>query len=466
MYFRHRPPSAGPTSSLISALLAALGFALAAHAAPGPKRIDLPERPYVLSGINTPVFRRHALLTVGDKQLIAYFTADGRLALVQRSLETDRLERTLFWPDALSPAMLGDGHQAINMGYTSDGYLHLFWGCHDTINPRYLKLRWPDLTECPTSEFPLHFVTARLSYPQFYESAGGLLLSFRRDSRSDPANPYDHCLITYDVAQGKWGSLQAPWLVFPPIPQLAYLNSLGCDGRTIAGAYTFRRYDLMDTKDPRMLVMNDSLRFVWSDDAGKSWRDTAGRNLPLPLHVTDVPADIPIAPDQNLINQGGGWLTANREYHIGYFRNDASAVPQIYLSTLRLTDGKVTTTQITRRTEAFELRGRGTQVWPISRPAICALGSTLWVIFREGDRLVAAHQSDGDVGWQFTELYQGILGNYEPILDYTRLSAGVLSLYVQPAWQGADDRMHQGPEQGSAFLLEFTARDLLGRPTQ
>lgn len=463
MHFRCPLSRAKPVSRIVCTFLAAASLACAGPASSAPKVLDLPEEPYLLSGINTAVFRRHALLTLGSSQLITYFTQNGQLALVQRSLENDRIERTLLWPDALPAAMLGDGHQAINMGYTADGHVHLFWGCHDTPHPRYLKLRWPELTECPAPDFPLSFATARLSYPQFYEYGGGLMLSFRRDSRSDPANPYDHCLVTYDIQSGKWIPLQTPWLVFPPVPQLAYLNNLGCSGHTIAAAYTVRRYDLMDTTDPHMLVMNDSLRFIWSDNAGKSWRGTTEKQLAMPLQVTDVTVDLPISPDQNLINQGGGWLTPDRKYHIGYFRNDPSGVPQIYLSSLCLSDDKVETEQVTQRTEAFALRGRGTQVWPISRPAVCALDSTLWLIFREGDRLLAARHRDGQPGWQFTELYRGTLGNYEPILDYTRLADGILSLYVQPSWQGTDDHLHQGPARGHAFLLEFTAQELRTR---
>lgn len=425
----------------------------------------LPIPAYAQSGINTGVFRRHAMLTVGSQQLIAYFGEDGRLVLIQRSRQGPNALRTLERSPSMPAGMLGDGHQGLSLGYSSDGFVHVIWGCHDTPNPSYLKLQWPELTSCADALPPWTGTASRLSYPQFYGPADRLLLSFRRDSNPQDHNAYDHCLLSYDAPTGQWKPLQVPLLKFPPAPQLAYLNNLGQAGDTLAVAYTIRRYDLMDTKDANMRVMNESFRVIFSKDAGRHWIGLNGQPQPSPVASLAVEPTLSIAPDKNLINQGGGWLDYSLHYYIAYFKNDELGIPQIYLSDFDLATGKHSTELLTRRTAPFNLIGRGTQVWPISRPVIFVLGTTWVVVFREGDRLLAVLRPASAVQWRVTELHAEDLGNYEPILDYTALASGNLTLYIQTARQGMDDQAHANAAGARASLLDLTEAELLALPT-
>lgn len=461
------PPPLGLPKRVPALAFAALLLSLTLAVSPAFAKLEtipLPEAPYALSGINTGLFRRHAMLTLGAHQLVAYIGHDGRVVLVQLSTKGHRIERTLSLDNPMPREMLGDGHQGISMGYSADGFLHLLWGCHDTEHPAYLKLSWPQLAEV-SRDFPSGLQVKRLSYPQFFGTPDQLLMSFRRDDGPADYNPCDHWLVRYDPARG-WVSVHAPLVRFPPAPQLAYLNTMGENKDTLAIAYMLRRYDLMDTSDPQMHVKNDSLRVAWSPDLGRTWNGLDGRSIPLPIQANARAPDVAIGRDENLINQGGGWLGADGWYHIAYFRNDQHSVPQIYLTSFQLTTGRQTTTCLTQRSVRFNLLGRGTQVWPISRPAVFQLGGTLVVVYREEDRLMVTWLPRRKSAWQTGRLYTGDLGNYEPIVDYSALKEGRLILYIQRVQQGRDDRpaaASSSPAQ--AWLLALREADLRSLPS-
>ncbi|MBK9990079.1 MAG: BNR-4 repeat-containing protein [Verrucomicrobia bacterium] len=215
---------------------------------------ELPVPAYSSSCINTGIFRRNALITIGSIQVISYFASDGRIAILCRSVKTGQFNEALFLDSKMSGRMIGDGHQAVNIGYSADGYVHVIWGCHDTKDPKYTKLRWPDLNIVSEGLVSRDIDVSRLSYPQFYGTPMDLKLLFRRDSAEGADNPYDQCIWRYDEEGGAWSSLQNPLITFPPAPQLAYMNGMGESGDTIAIAYTIRRYDIMDVSDVHMRV--------------------------------------------------------------------------------------------------------------------------------------------------------------------------------------------------------------------
>lgn len=424
--------------------------------------LQLPVRPYSRSGINTGIFRRHALLTLDSQQLITYFTRQGTVIVIRRSLADDQMV-PIYETDRMPESLLGDGHQGISMGRSADGRVHLLWGCHDTASPQYRCLAFPDVRPEVAAVPPWAGFSPSLSYPQFYGPPDRLILSFRRDGTNSAENRYDHCLVRYEAASKTWIPLQVPLIRFPPDPLLAYLNSIGERSGTLVTAFTIRRYDLMDTSDPQMRVMNESFRIVLSRDGGTTWSNMHGETLPSPIPAFMVPPDVHIDPDQNLINQGGGWL-GKEAYHFAYFRNDEDGVPQIHLTTVELLSGTITTELLSRRERRFDLLGRGTQSWPISRPAIVELGSTLIVVYRDENRLRGVFRSSHHKPWKVVNLYEGILGNYEPIIDYTSSSRGRLAIYIQPSWQGSDDQPHADAPDAKAWLLELTESDLYGLP--
>lgn len=433
--------------------------------AAGPRLFPLPEPAYARSGINTAIFRHHALLTIGSHELVAYFAQDGKAVLLLRSLTDGRVERVLRFGNAMPAQMLGDGHQGINLGYSADGFIHVIWGCHGTPSPPYLKLRWPDLTAVPDAPPPWAGITTALTYPQFHGPPQRLLLSFRRDSSpGTPSEQYDHCLLQYEARTGTWQPLQTPLLRYPPT-QLAYLNTLGDLDNTLAIAYTIRREDLMDRRDAAVHVMNESFRVIVSRDSGHTWSNLAGQLLPTPIAALDETSlALRISPDQKLINQGGGWLARDGKYHFGYFRSDAHGVPQIHLTTIDFSTGRDSTIALTQRNQSFDLSGRGTQTWPISRPAVFEVGQTLAVAYREDDHLICQFRNRTERAWRKAELYTGELGNYEPILDYTRLRDGSLTFYIQPSWQGQADTPDRSTRSAPAFLLELSEPELLAWP--
>jgi hypothetical protein len=453
-------------SALAGRRLLALGLVFAALAGcicVGATLLELPVAPFINSGINTGIFRKNSMISRGGRQLIAYFAADGRIALIERSLKADEPSKVFLVESEMPVDMLGDGHQAVNMGLDSNDRVHLIWGCHDTASPGYAKLRWDGdgiVLENRSNVLPFRSAQ-RISYPQFYGSFDQLFLFFRRDCSRAGKESYDQCFWSYDAARQTWAAMYEPLVAFPEPPRLAYFNTMGERGSTLALAYTIRRYDLMDRSDPAMRVMNESIRIIKSEDRGRHWCNLAGKVLPSPIQALAIDPSISIPPDQNLVNQGGGCLDGSRQFRISYFQNDENGIPQIFLTSVGLDDGMCQTEILTHRVEPFNMLGRGTQVWPISRPVVLCLGKTVLVIYREDARLMA--QVKTDAGWEELVLYAGPLGNYEPIVDYTALSSGRLSLYLQYSMQGRDDR--SASELASdllygAYVLDVSEREV------
>jgi hypothetical protein len=408
----------------------------------------LPHKGYARSGINLAIYRRHALLSVKDKQLINYLGKSGEIRLVARTL-TAEPDAEISIPNPMPSRMLGDGHQGINTGYSADNFVHLIFGAHGTT-PFYYRVQWPDLIVSRGNPTDLKLSSHLITYPQFYEFNNQLILLYR----DDVAKTYG--FSRYNVDSHEWQSWLTPLFITPDNVSSVYLNNLGIYGTTIAIAYTVRYPDTTNPQNPK--VLNEHFRIIYSEDGGTTWRTSNGIQLVLPIPALAPPVTINIPQENTLINQAGAWLGADRIYRVAYYANGAHAIPQIFVSEFDLVSQRIQTSQVTRRLESFALVGRGSLSLPISRPTIFEFLNRVIVIYRENDEVIAAWKSldQMDSNWNHLKLCRGSLKNWEPIIDFNQLARGYWSLFLQGAEQGNEDTIFDSEIESDVILFDLS----------
>jgi len=420
--------------------------------------IPLSIKPFSRSGINTAIFRKNAFITIDETQLLSYIAETGKVVLVKRSLDDGKNLNYQTFDNPMPQLMLGDGHQGVNLGYTQDKRIHLIWGCHATVHPQYLQLAWPSLVTEKSGHNYLALGSKSITYPQFFRAGEVDFMIYRNDEVFQDA--YSINFIYYDMNNHIWsGENKPPWILFADTERLAYLNLLGVNDHLIVASYVIRRYDLMDAFDDNMRVINTDYRIIFSRDSGKSWNDLKANIYNSTIPALDVPAEVEIPPGEQLINQGGGVLGPDDIYYVGYFRNDKQGIPQIHITSFDLREKKTTTRQVTNQTESFELLGRGTQSWPLSRPALINLNGQVFVIYRQVDQMwlekVNVHASGAG---RRLLLLEGNLGNYEPIVDVSNSKSTLLTLYLQRVEQGKNDTVNKNTVSSEAFIFDLDTR--------
>ena len=148
-----------------------------------------------------------------------------------------------------------------------------------------------------------------------------------------------------------------------------------------------------------------------------------------------------------------------RPYIVSYWRPEGTRVPQYHLAYL---DGRRwRVVQVTRRTTAFTLGGRGTRRIPVSRPQVLvderAGKAAVIVIFRDaerGDRVSFASCAELPGGaWTFGDLTENAVGMWEPTYDPEAWrKRRELHLFVQRVGQGQGEATEDIPPQTVSIL--------------
>jgi hypothetical protein len=349
--------------------------------------------------------------------------------------------------------MLGDGHQGISLGYSSDDIIHLIFGAHGT-KPFYYRISWPDLVVVDSEVDKLALTSNLITYPQFYEYYDHLILLYRDDT----LNTYN--INKYDSKKGVWQQWFVPLLTTPSDVDSVYLNNLGIRWKTMALAYTLRFSDLENPDHPR--VLNEDIRVIYSIDGCVTWRSFNGLELSLPVSASEPSVSLSVPLCYNLSNQSGAWLSSDKIYWVAYFANDSNGIPQIFVSEFSLLTQQVSTSQVTHRTTGFSLIGKGSLSLPLSRPAILGMLDRIVVIYRENNDIKIAWRSPkGESGWRHMTLYSGFVKNWEPIIDFTQLSRKNICIYIQGAEQGSNDTNFSCEVTYPAILLDLPKEAIL-----
>lgn len=296
---------------LIAALIGAAALAPRfLGAATADAAVSLPVEP-VWSGHPVGFF----LLTRPPLQWVAYYDAQRRMSVAQRSLDSTnwtitRLSSTVGW----------DSHNYVTMALDRDGFLHLSGNMHCAPLVYFRSDR-------PSEAASLRRVAAmtgdreqRMTYPVFLNDRSGRLVFRYRDGRSGSG---DDIYNVYDEKSRQWQRLLDQPLTSGGGRMNAYCTvpAPGPDGRFHV-VWVWR-----DTPD---CASNHDLSYARSDDLVQ-WTDSAGRPLALPITVETGDIVDPVPP-------GGGLLNINRELgfdHAGrpvitYHKYDTNGDLQVY----------------------------------------------------------------------------------------------------------------------------------------
>lgn len=384
--------------------------------------------------VNTVIFRHHGLVTVGVKQVAAFYEDSRAIGIILRDLGTGKIERSRIEGNF----NIHDAHNAISIGIDSDGSIHLAYD-HHIGSLRYRRSAAPWSIREWTNELPMTGVReGRLTYPAFLmPSADGPLRLLYRDGSSRQG---EACLKEYATKEKTWkdvdpcilsGADQRPWTSNP------YWNhpAIDSEGR-IHLSFVWRTHPI----GPKRRVNNIGIDYAVSTKDARKWRTSRDQDLMIPITQVNSETVLAISPGTNLINQTSMALDSQGRPHIAFYANDPRGIPQyqhLWYDGLEWRHHV-----LSKRTQAFDLEGGGTLQIPISRPEIVIDGEDrVYVIHRgdvSGDRMTAMRLVPPDYApskAQVRVLWMEPLGFAEPIVDRLRWqSEGILSMLIQ--WNG------------------------------
>jgi len=296
-----------------------------------------------------PVWSGHrvgfCLLTHEDHQFVAYYDADRRMTVAGRSLNRKewtiaRLDSTLGW----------DSHNYVTLAVDREGCLHVSGNMH--VAPLiYFRSDKPlDVQSLRRVPAMTGQAESRVTYPQFFRTAEGLLLYMYRDGSSGNGR---RLINAYDEKTRTWRRyLDTPLLDGTGRSMNAYPAPIeqGPDG------FFHLVWMWRETPDCRS---NLHISYARSRDL-KHWETAGGKSVPLPITPDnlDVVVD-PTPPDSGMINIGFSvGFDPSRRTVIHYHNYDNEGNSQIYLA--RWERDAWTIRQISRWSHRWDFQGGGT----------------------------------------------------------------------------------------------------------
>jgi len=288
-----------------------------------------------------------ALLTRGDQQFAAFYDAERKMTLAQRTLGSPtwklaRLPQTTAW----------DSHNYVTMASDSDGFLHVSGNMHAVPLVYFRSTRAGAI-----DGFQALSMVGRneqsCTYPVFFGGPAGELVFDYREGVSGNGN---HIFNVYDTARRTWSRLvdttildgQGTYNPYPVGPVL------GPDG-WYHMVWTWR-----DTPDASS---NHDLSYAKSRDL-VHWQSATGRAIPLPitLATSDVVDDV--RAGGGLINNNTkiGFDADNRPI-VAYHKYDAAGATQLYDA--RVENGRWVSHRTSSWTYHWAFGGSGSLVFEV-----------------------------------------------------------------------------------------------------
>ncbi len=381
---------------------------------------------WAANSVNTVVFRKNSLASLGDTQFIAYYNHQRYVVLGKRKLGTN--DWTL--QTATYQGNTGDAHNCISIMVDGAGYLHLAWDHHNN-QLHYARSVVPYSLQM-TSEVPMtgqH--EGKVSYPEFYRLTNGNLLFFYRDGGSGQGNLV---INRYDVPSQKWTQLQSN-LVDGEGKRNAYWQACTDGQGTIHLSWVWR-----ESPD---VASNHDLLYACSKDGGLTWQKSTGEAYHLPINAATAEKAAAIPQKSELINQTSMVAdAAGNPYIATYWRESGDSIPQYHIVYKQGSSWQIS--NLGFRKTPFSLSGAGTKRIPIARPQMVSwqqngkLAAAL--IFRDEERgntvSMASTKDLSNPNWQLRNLTQQPVGQWEPTYD-TELwkSKHQLHLFLQKVEQ-------------------------------
>ena len=408
------------------------------------------------TSVNTVVFRGQGLLTWDGHQFGAYYSDKGELVVVDRSLDTGHVSRTVI----VGEYGIRDAHNSISLGIDEGSYLHLAYSQH--ASPlRYRRSLMPMSVEAWSDEQPMTGIREEsVTYPTFLmvpiDAGESSLLFVYRDGASGQGAA---CVKAYDSTRLTWqdvpeclfdGSGHRPWTSSP----YWFNPALGPDGELHVFA-TWRTTSL----GAEAGVMNLDLDYARSSDGGQTWHTSSGLAYALPITQVNAETVFAVAPGSGLMNQGGSAVDSQGRPHVVYYANDGAGIPQY--QHLWYDGAEWHNSVVSRRDARFRLQGGGTLELPMSRPEVVIDSADIvYVIYRAdttGQRMVVQRllPPHYELEEPARQLWPEDLAYAEPVVDKERWGEyGILSMLIQRNLQpphDADAEMHAEP----VYIVEW-----------
>ena len=233
---------------------------------------------WAATSVNTTIFRKNSLVSDHQYQYISYYDSTGHVVLGKRKHGTDNweLHQTQYSGNVL------DAHNVISMMIDGDGYLHVSWDHHNgplnyarSVRPGSLELG-EKLSMTGSLEDSL------VTYPEFYALPDGGMFFVYRYGASGSGNIV---LNRYYHNEKRWKRIQDN-LVSGEGMRNAYWQMAVDNFGTIHLSYVWR-----DTWD---VATNHNLCYARSADGGKTWTNSAGHSLTVPITYEQSEIAMPI----------------------------------------------------------------------------------------------------------------------------------------------------------------------------
>ncbi len=416
--------------------------------APDVSRYDI-ELGYSTSGMNTIAFRRNAIWTEGNYQLLAYYydATSPKVAVARRTLGSGTWNIYHF-PSFVPNST--DDHDVISFGIDGEGFMHVVWGLHNQT-VKYAKSTTSVLNSNPISfsaqqSTMTGYSQGDATYPEFYRVSDGDLLFEWRDGASGSG---DEKLIRYDTATPDtnliWNRIHDPTPTIDgntsPDDANAYMNNWVIDSTgTIQATWVWR-----ETSD---YVTNHDIMYAKSTDQGVTWKRQDGTPYTLPIKPdvdnnepnSKAQVVFPIGQNNSLMNQTSMAVDSlNRPIVATWYAPDHALGDDTRQYMLVYFNGETwSSSKISHRSnESFQ--GQGT-VRDLGRPVVLVDKDDRTIVvmrYRDStnssDVVKVAYSTDKS-NWSYVDLTTEDSNNYEPMADPVRWARdGILSLFYQKA---------------------------------
>jgi hypothetical protein len=341
-----------------------------------------------------PVWSGHpvgfALLTRGDQQYVAYYAADRRLTVAQRTLGQKD------WHFTVLPTAVGwDSHNYVTMAFDRDGYLHLAGNMHAIPLIYFRSSRPGDASTLVRVPSMTGEDEQRVTYPVFLHNPNGDLVFEYRNGVSGAG---DTIRDRYDERTKTWSQLTAEPLFHGGQARNAYPIRLvlGPDG-WYHQVWVWRESPWCET--------NHDISYMRSRDL-VHWETAAGQPLELPVSVATPGVtvdDVPIRGGAINGSQSIGFDLKGKLV-IAYIKYDADGITQLYFA--RWIDGAWHSNQASHWTYRWNFHGGGSIPMEVMPGPLKA---------EHGQLSIAVHHiSYGDVVWNVDPATLELVGQPQP----------------------------------------------------
>jgi len=375
--------------------------------------------------LNGLSFQQHALTTFGQYQYVAFYkTASGygkhNVNLGRRRIAPSVGEWQYFaFTDYVQTTL--DEHNTISMGISGDGKIHLSFDHHDVplnyrVSSTGIAKTIPSAWSASAFGAVQHGLPGSvgpwtpLTYPRFERIDNGDLLMEFRIGQSGAGDSWIH---RYSATSGQWSNIGK---YLQGEDNNAYIN-----GFTSAAGNLFVSWTVRETPTPST---NHDVYFAFSADAGRTFKQTNGQTVVLPIKPSTPGIKVYTIPQNSeIINQEAQCADEKGRFH-ALMRDNSTGTARFY-HYLRTAEGKFSKTAIPNTPVPPYLAYRG---------KIAAAGDNLIAILPDQPKqtvtIWGATAGGGYNDWKRLAEITNMAG--EPLVDEERLKKNsVLSLFVR-----------------------------------